>query len=106
MISGNGAVSGNDRIKTLAVLGDSLTDRLVTGIPDRCRDVANAHNLSPYDIEVFNVHYTDCNDAWIMCRHHKAEVSQDQMIEVFGRLPVKMRSWVRTTIGNKRARLS
>lgn len=73
-------------------------------IPDRCRDEANAHNLSPYDIEVFNVHYTDCSDAWIMCRHHKAEVSQDQMIDVFGRLPVHMRSWVRLSIALPGAR--
>lgn len=73
-------------------------------IPDRCRDEANAHNLSPYDIEVFNVHYTDCSDAWVMCRHHKAEVSQAQMIDVFGRLPVHMRSWVRLSIALPGAR--
>lgn len=73
-------------------------------IPDRCRDEANAHNLSPYDIEVFNVHYTDCSDAWVMCRHHKAQVSQDQMIDVFGRLPVHMRSWVRLSIALPGAR--
>lgn len=38
------------------------TDWPGIGVPDRCHDVANAHNLSPYDIEVFNFHYTDCND--------------------------------------------
>ncbi|KAJ2977475.1 hypothetical protein NQ176_g4347 [Zarea fungicola] len=67
-------------------------------IPDRCRDVANAHKLNPYDIEVFNVQYTDCADIWIMCRHHEAEVSQDQMADIFGRLPVRMRDYVRLSI--------
>lgn len=60
--------------------------------------MANAHGLSPYDIEVFNAHYDDCQDIWIMCRHHDAEVSQNQMIDVFGRLPVHMRDFVRLTI--------
>lgn len=34
-----------------------------------------------------------------MCRHHEAEVSQDQMADIFGRLPVRMRDYVRLSIG-------
>ncbi|KAK5999218.1 Conidiation-specific protein 13 [Cladobotryum mycophilum] len=65
-------------------------------IPDICRDRANAEKLNPYDVEVFNVHYDDCSQPWIMCRHHNAPMSQSQMIDLFGRMPVHMRQWVRT----------
>jgi hypothetical protein len=55
--------------------------------------------FSPYDIQVFNVTYSDCGMPWVMCRHHSSEISQYQMVEMFGRLPVHMRQWVRLIIG-------
>jgi hypothetical protein len=61
--------------------------------------VANDNGFSPYDMEVLNVQYTDCGMAWVLCRHNKAEPSQIQMIDIFGRLPVRMRQWVRWIIG-------
>ncbi|KAK5994164.1 Conidiation-specific protein 13 [Cladobotryum mycophilum] len=67
-------------------------------IPDRCRDVANAEKHTPYEVEVYSVQYDDCPDAWVFCRHKDATPSIDQMIEVFGRLPVRIRDYVRTTI--------
>lgn len=76
----------------------SWTNRLI-GIPLRCKAVAEAEGFSPYDIEVFNVHYTDCNDVWIMCRHHASPMSQIDMIDRFGRLPVRARSYIRHVLG-------
>lgn len=73
-----------------------------SGIPDRCRDVGNSEKENfpggPYDIEVFNVHYADCDMAWVMCRHHQADMSKEQMIDLFGRMPVRMRQWIRLVI--------
>ncbi|KLU89726.1 hypothetical protein MAPG_08695 [Magnaporthiopsis poae ATCC 64411] len=72
-------------------------------IPDRCCDVGNSEKKNfpggPYDIEVFNVHYADCDMAWVMCRrHHQADMSKEQMIDLFGRMPVRMRQWIRLVI--------
>lgn len=37
-------------------------------IPQLCLDAIRGENLSPWDVEVFNVHYTDCSQAWTFCR--------------------------------------
>lgn len=71
----------------------------------RCKAEAEGNNLNPYDMEVFSITYDDCGKAWTMCRHHDAQVSQIEMIDVFGRLPVRMRDYARHVIGklgNKR----
>ncbi|RDW72674.1 uncharacterized protein DSM5745_07846 [Aspergillus mulundensis] len=68
-------------------------------LPARCHDVAESwENLSPYDMEVYNVTYEDCDRPWVMCRHKEADLSLDQMIDNFGRLPVRMRNLVRTQL--------
>ncbi|KZV85503.1 hypothetical protein EXIGLDRAFT_726077 [Exidia glandulosa HHB12029] len=67
-------------------------------IPQSCFDAANSNNVSPYDFEVFNVHYTDCGTAWVFCRHHSASLSQIDMIDLFGRLPVHERQWIRHVV--------
>ncbi|KAH9885521.1 hypothetical protein F4778DRAFT_505771 [Xylariomycetidae sp. FL2044] len=64
----------------------------------RCQDEAQRNGFSPYDMEVFNIHYTDCDSVWIMCRHHDSPMSQIQMIDIFGRMPVRMRQYVRHVI--------
>ncbi|KFY07380.1 hypothetical protein V492_07192 [Pseudogymnoascus sp. VKM F-4246] len=65
-------------------------------IPERCAEEANRADepFSLYDFEVFNVQYEDCAEAWIFCRHTKAELSQSQLIDYFGRLPVHERQSV------------
>jgi hypothetical protein len=64
-------------------------------IPEVCKRQATIHKLSPWDFTVFNVHYDDCGDAWIMCRHKDAEWSEWKMADHFGRLPMRMRQHVR-----------
>ncbi|KAI5782094.1 hypothetical protein DFH27DRAFT_283202 [Peziza echinospora] len=64
-------------------------------IPQWCKDEAVSEKLSPYDIEVFNIHYNDCKDVWIFCRHNAAQASQKDMIDIFGRMPVRTRQFVR-----------
>ncbi|EJD43987.1 hypothetical protein AURDEDRAFT_114493 [Auricularia subglabra TFB-10046 SS5] len=67
-------------------------------LPQTCFDNANGNGVSPYDMEIFNVHYTDCSVAWVFCRHHSASLSQIDMIDLFGRLPVHERQWIRHVI--------
>lgn len=64
-------------------------------IPKACRDIATSHSLNPADFTVFNVHYSDCNMAWVFCRHKNSGASELDMIDMFGRAPVRMRSFVR-----------
>ncbi|KZV88927.1 hypothetical protein EXIGLDRAFT_678418 [Exidia glandulosa HHB12029] len=63
-----------------------------------CFNNANSNGVSPYDFEIFAVKYTDCGNAWVFCRHHNAALSQIDMIDLFGRLPVHERQWVRHVI--------
>lgn len=64
-------------------------------IPKACSDFAQDHNLNESDFKVFNVYYEDCSEPWIFCRHNDAAASEHDMIEMFGRMPVDMRSYVR-----------
>lgn len=64
-------------------------------IPQSCKDVATGHGLNPNDFTIFNVHYDDCQEGWTFCRHKDAGASEIDMIDIFGRTPVKMRSFVR-----------
>lgn len=64
-------------------------------IPATCKDFADGHNLSSSNFTVFNVNYDDCSEPWIFCRHMNATASELDMIEMFGRMPVRMRSYVR-----------
>ncbi|KAI9159155.1 Lipase-like protein [Paramyrothecium foliicola] len=60
-----------------------------------CKAFAQRHGYNPADFEIFNVRYTDCDVAWIMCRHRASTKSQIDMIDIFGRLPLGMREFVR-----------
>lgn len=81
-------------------------------IPQDCKDIANNEGKNPDDFEIYNVHYTDvrdyhpkkwftdriwfkkCGDAWVFCRHKDTPIDLVSTIDIFGRLPVAMRSWV------------
>jgi hypothetical protein len=43
-------------------------------IPQTCLKHANDNNVSPYDMEIYNVHYTDCGSAFVFCRHNAANL--------------------------------
>ncbi|KAL7782943.1 hypothetical protein V8C37DRAFT_397570 [Trichoderma ceciliae] len=62
-------------------------------IPQACLSVVQGTQFSPYDIEVYNVHYSDCNSAFVMCRHNQAQMSIINMIDAFGRIPIGDRQW-------------
>jgi hypothetical protein len=54
-------------------------------IPQACLSIVQGTQYSPYDIEVYNVHFTDCGTAWVICRHHDAQMS---VIDMIGKIPV------------------
>ncbi|KAL1639137.1 hypothetical protein SLS58_008224 [Diplodia intermedia] len=64
-------------------------------IPADCKAMVEGQNLSATDMTVWNVAYADCGDPWVMCQHATAQLNLTAMIDLFGRLPVKMRSMVR-----------
>ncbi|KAF3937730.1 hypothetical protein ABW19_dt0202983 [Dactylella cylindrospora] len=45
--------------------------------------------------QVYNVTYTDCAQPWIFCRCDNAQMTLSAMIDLFGRMPVHLRSVVR-----------
>jgi hypothetical protein len=51
-------------------------------ILDWCKGQTQGFGLNPNDVETFNVHYDDCAEPWIMCRHKDAGASKQQMVEV------------------------
>ncbi|KAH8692279.1 putative conidiation-specific protein [Talaromyces proteolyticus] len=74
----------------------STNDQWGSGwIPSDCKDIANNEGKNPDDFEIYNVHYDDCDDAWVFCRHKDTPTDLITTIDIFGRLPVAMRSWVR-----------
>ncbi|KAH8806067.1 hypothetical protein F5884DRAFT_836295 [Xylogone sp. PMI_703] len=67
-------------------------------IPQACLNVVQDTSYSPYDMEVYNVHYTDCGSAWVICRHHDAQMSVVDIIDVFGRVAVQDRDWTQHVV--------
>jgi hypothetical protein len=51
-------------------------------IPADCKRYADHEGYPLNEFEVFNVHYWDCNEPWIMCRHRDSRKSQVDMIDV------------------------
>lgn len=67
-------------------------------IAQDCKTIAEGSGFSAADITTFNILYTDCPDPWVFCRHKDADLSEIDMIDIFGRLPVGMRSFNRHII--------
>ncbi|KAH8810874.1 hypothetical protein F5884DRAFT_261915 [Xylogone sp. PMI_703] len=67
-------------------------------IPQACLNVVQGTSFSPYDMEIYNVHYDDCGSAWVICRHHNAQMSVIDIIDVFGRVPVQDRDWTQHVV--------
>lgn len=64
-------------------------------IPEACKEYAHDNSLNPTDFTITTVRYDDCNEPWVFCRHKHAPASESDMIDIFGRMPVHMRSYVR-----------
>ena len=60
-----------------------------------CINTTLEHGFHPEDIEFFEVKYDDCQHKWKMCRHKNSKESQDGLAELFGRVPVRARQWIK-----------
>ncbi|KAL8868267.1 MAG: hypothetical protein Q9174_005100 [Haloplaca sp. 1 TL-2023] len=67
-------------------------------IPQWCLDQSsNQHNgFNPAkDIKVYDIRYTDCGSPWIVCIHKDSPMDINGFAELFSRIPVASRSFVR-----------
>lgn len=64
-------------------------------IPQDCKDIAQSKNLQAIDVEVYDVHYDDCDTPWILCHHKDSVHPVAYMMDRFGRVPVRARTYVR-----------
>ncbi|KAL6857289.1 hypothetical protein J3F83DRAFT_751098 [Trichoderma novae-zelandiae] len=101
----------------LASLGQGLMDHLAPThstwddwgagwIPQDCKSLVEGAGFSASDVIPFNIHYDDCAQTWTFCRHKDSPLSEVNILDIFGRLPVRMRSFVRHLVfipGNKSA---
>ncbi|KAL2815859.1 hypothetical protein BDW59DRAFT_166594 [Aspergillus cavernicola] len=67
-------------------------------IPADCKDIAEGQDLTATDFEIFQVQYDDCDDAWLVCRHKEASNDIFTVADTFGKLPVRIRDWVRQVL--------
>ncbi|KAL8778385.1 MAG: hypothetical protein Q9213_007440 [Squamulea squamosa] len=67
-------------------------------IAQGCKDMTQRAGLNPADVETYNVHYDDCSTAWVICRHKSVTEPLINLIDLFGRLPVHTRQYVRHLI--------
>lgn len=51
-------------------------------LPDICKDIATDWSHSPWDIDAINVTYPDCGTPWVLCRHKRHPLSEQQLIGV------------------------
>ncbi|KAL5043456.1 hypothetical protein BDW71DRAFT_188118 [Aspergillus fruticulosus] len=64
-------------------------------MPADCKSIAEDQGLNPTDFEVWDIFFDDCQDGWSFCRHKDSADSFETLVDTFGRVPVRMRSWVR-----------
>ncbi|RPA75844.1 hypothetical protein BJ508DRAFT_243029 [Ascobolus immersus RN42] len=62
-------------------------------LPQHCYNAAMGGRCNVYDVEAYDIQYTDCSEVNVMCRCSNAQVSIDQLANDFGRVPVKARQW-------------
>ncbi|KAK6535478.1 hypothetical protein TWF694_001934 [Orbilia ellipsospora] len=64
-------------------------------LPNSCAVQMAARGCAASHVQVYNVTYSDCDRPWVFCRCDYAPVPIGRTADVFGRLPVHMRSMVR-----------
>ncbi|KAL8809912.1 MAG: hypothetical protein Q9200_003013 [Gallowayella weberi] len=66
-------------------------------IPKACTAPSSHKDpLKLADTEVWNLHYDDCPTPWIVCYNKNSGYELSTVFDLFGRLPVKSRAYVRT----------
>ena len=82
----------------LPSVNHSITSWTTGHLPVICKELAERDNLNAWDIEAFSVKYADCSGAWDFCRYRNSTQSREALAELFARIPVRARQWVRLFI--------
>ncbi|KAL8849702.1 MAG: hypothetical protein Q9221_005312 [Calogaya cf. arnoldii] len=66
-------------------------------IPQWCLDESKSKDdgFNPADIRTYDIHYDDCETAWVVCVHKDSKMSIDTLADLWGRVPVGSRSYIR-----------
>ncbi|KAL8827902.1 MAG: hypothetical protein Q9191_002908 [Dirinaria sp. TL-2023a] len=67
-------------------------------IPEDCKRHVEKRNLSAANFEIFDIYYDDCSIPWTVCKQNNSQQSLYDLVQNFGRVPAKARSWVRHVI--------
>ncbi|KAI4192277.1 MAG: hypothetical protein LQ350_008677 [Teloschistes chrysophthalmus] len=67
-------------------------------IPQHCRDWVKYGGYDEKDITTYNIHYSDCEQPWVVCQHKDTKLSLNTMVDLFGKLPVLVRSHVKHVV--------
>ncbi|KAM7185480.1 hypothetical protein V8F33_012367 [Rhypophila sp. PSN 637] len=67
-------------------------------LPDICRDIASDWNHNLWDIDAINVTYPDCSTPWVLCRHKAHPRSEQELLGLISRIPVRLRQSIATFI--------
>ncbi|OAA60014.1 Metallopeptidase, catalytic domain protein [Cordyceps fumosorosea ARSEF 2679] len=90
---------GPDLMSSLPIAAHTTTDWDADHLPRDCKTLAQGAGFSPLDVSAFDIHYDDCKaQPWVFCRHKDSPLSKTDMTELFGRLPVRMRQFIRHII--------
>ncbi|KAJ3490178.1 hypothetical protein NLG97_g5845 [Lecanicillium saksenae] len=90
---------GPDLMSSLKIASHTTDDWDPKYIPQDCKNLAKNAGFSPNDVSAFNIRFDDCkNQPWAFCRHKDSPLSKKDMTELFGRMPVRMRQFIRHII--------
>lgn len=67
-------------------------------IPEDCKRHAEQRNISAAAFETFDIYYDDCSTPWTVCKQNNSQQSLYNLVQNFGRVPARARSWVRHVI--------
>ncbi|KAI1092972.1 hypothetical protein F5B19DRAFT_180271 [Rostrohypoxylon terebratum] len=66
--------------------------------PTDCMSHAKEKNHGPDEFEVFEVYYEDCHIPWVMCRLKDTKINATTAADMFGRMPLGMREFIKNVI--------
>ncbi|CAJ2505106.1 Uu.00g125000.m01.CDS01 [Anthostomella pinea] len=64
-------------------------------IPEAFQTEAANYGFNGDDMEAFDVQLEDCSEKWTFCRHQQASIQKHKIIELFSKLPLGMRNYVK-----------
>ncbi|CAL8576762.1 hypothetical protein XPA_002627 [Xanthoria parietina] len=69
-------------------------------MPKFCLEQSKSEDdgFNPADIKTYNIHYDDCETAWVVCVHKNSLMKIETLADLFGRVPAGSRSYIRHII--------